>query len=247
MFNDSESAERIISASDCLECRDWCINSEYPKQHLFHFDLNIIHEWNNEQKQLIKSVTKFKKELKLISFHLSSCYMNPVIIEDMFQPNGKLYSRQEMILNAKNNIAWLKGFLNKDINIAVENTNYYPTPAYKYITEGNFIEQVVIENKINFLFDISHAMITAHNIKTDYRKYRGTLPIASTVQLHVSNFKINEDGIAVDKHDLPDESIYNEVKEIIKCNPVKYLTVEFYEETAGLLETIQKYRSVNLS
>ena len=90
-------------------------------------------------------------------------------------------------------------------------------------------------------------MITAHNIKTDYRKYRGTLPIASTVQLHVSNFKINEDGIAVDKHDLPDESIYNEVKEIIKCNPVKYLTVEFYEETAGLLETIQKYRSVNLS
>lgn len=45
LFNDSESAERIISASDCPECRDWCINSEYPKQHLFHFDLNIIHPY----------------------------------------------------------------------------------------------------------------------------------------------------------------------------------------------------------
>ena len=84
LFNSEESAKRIISASDCLECRDESLSQMYPKQYLFHFDLSIIHEWDKEQKDYLYSAILSKPGLKLITFHMASSYNNAIINHSFF-------------------------------------------------------------------------------------------------------------------------------------------------------------------
>ena len=56
---------------------------------------------------------------------------------------------------------WLrKNFRNK-LLIGLENNNYYPTKAYDFVTDGDFIDKVVRDNnKLFFLFDLAHAQVT---------------------------------------------------------------------------------------
>ena len=244
LFDSREWAERIIDASDCLECRAESPPLKYPKQHLFHFDLNIIHEWNREQKDYLYLAILSKPELKLITFHMASSYRNASFKDGMFFPNGRPYSREELLLNAEENITWLHAFIGEDISIGVENNNYYPIPAYRYVSDGDFITQVVVDNNISFLFDIAHARITAHNKGISYEDYRSTLPLNFVIQLHICKHGINEKNLAWDAHELPDESILQEIEEIINRHPFKYLTIEYYKDIDNLLQILGRCKKL---
>ncbi|RPH52395.1 MAG: DUF692 family protein [Desulfobacteraceae bacterium] len=241
LFKEGKYAEQIIMLSDCLECREWCIQTQLPKQELIHFDVNIIHNWNNEIKQYINNSILSKPELELVTFHMAACCDMPLVRNGMYQPGGRQYSRKELLENAAMNIKWLRSFLPQGIEIGVENTNYFPTPAYCYITESDFITDVVTKNNIHLLLDIAHGKITAYNKKIDYRDYLATLPINNMIQLHISGHGIDSNNIAYDAHDLPDESIYREVQSMIEMFPVKYLTVEFYKDHDGIIRELERY------
>lgn len=116
------------------------------------------------RKVYIKELIESKTNLKLISFHMSSACHEPIVSKyGICQCGGKVYSRHEMCDNAESNIAWIRSFLDSDIDIAIENNNYYPTSAYNDITEGDFISNIVKMNNTYFLFDIAHAIVTACN------------------------------------------------------------------------------------
>ena len=72
LFKTFADAERIIAASDCLECRDESVDSPYPRQYLFHSDLSIINKWSEGQREYLEKILAKKRELELITFHLSS-------------------------------------------------------------------------------------------------------------------------------------------------------------------------------
>lgn len=244
LFKQGQYAEKIIMLSDCLECRQWCINARHPKQELVHFDINIIHYWNRKLKYYIKRSINSKIHLELVTFHMASLYDAPLIIKGMYQPGGRKYSRQELLENAKQNIIWLRSILPENVLIGVESNNYYPTPAYNYITDGDFITQVVEENSIKFLFDIAHGKITAHNKSMAYNEYRAMLPLNKTIQVHISNHKINRQNIAIDAHEIPDDEIYHEVKDLITSYPIKYLTIECYHDFEKVIHTMDRFRQL---
>jgi len=159
----------------------------------------------------------------------------------MFQPGGVQYCREDLLKNARVNILWLRSFLTEEIAIAVENNNYYPTPTYDYITDSDFIAEVVEENDIKFLLDIAHAKITAHNRGIDYGKYLAALPLKDTIQIHISSHRINSARLACDAHELPGEMIYREVRSLVKAYPVKYLTVEYYKDSKKVIRALRRY------
>ena len=138
---------------------------------------------------------------------------------------------------------WLRSFLNPRILIAVENNNYFPTEAYQMVTDGDFITQIVEENDLEFLFDIAHAKITAHNRSLDYSDYLKTLPIDRTVQIHISRYEI-KNGLARDAHKLPDEKTWQEVKILLDKIPVRYATIEYYKDYDGLVRGLKKLRDL---
>lgn len=244
LFLKQHSAQNIMMISDSLECREWCIDAQYPKQELIHFDINIIHYWDKELRRYIYSSILSKLMVKLVTFHVSASCDTPLESNGMYQPGGIQYSREELLDNAKNNILWLRTFLTENVLIGVENNNYYPTPAYDYITDCDFLTQIVEQNNIYFLLDVAHAKITAHNRKLDYEQYLAALPLKDTIQIHISKHKINSENMAYDAHELPDESIYREVSELLRVFPVKYLTIEYYKDHNKAVKELRRYKKL---
>jgi uncharacterized protein (UPF0276 family) len=243
LFEDPQSARRIASASDCLECRDHTVENGLPGQRLFHCDKEIVHPWTNEDRAYIERMISSKPDLRLISFHMASCCSHPKLVDGVFQPDGEMYSRDDLKDFASDNVRWLKEMVRqRGIEIAVENNNYYPTAAYEHITDGKFIKEVVEGCGIGFLFDIAHARVTAHNRGFAYADYLAALPMGRMIQVHVSQHAINQQGMAFDAHILPQESLYQDMGDVVDTWKPQYLTVEFYKNTDELIGILQRCR-----
>jgi uncharacterized protein (UPF0276 family) len=145
-----------------------------------------------------------------------------------------------MLKFAQKNIFWLKKNLKKEIKIGLENNNYYPSRSYKYVTDAKFIKKIVEENKIYFLLDVAHSMITAYNRKINFFKYLYSLPLNQVIQIHIcSPGKDNKNNILIDSHLRPSKKIFNLIIKILKkFKQIEYLTIEYYKDTKGLIESI---------
>ncbi len=226
LFKDPINVFEISRYSDCLECRDDSFDFIGGEQEVFHCDLQPIHKLNQDQFKYLEKIKNTKSRLKLISFHCASCCDNPVVdSHGVFQDGGLKYSRDEMLGNAKYNFSVIKKIFGADIEIAIENNNYYFSSAYEFIADPEFISSVVNDNNLGFLFDIAHAKVTCYNRKINFDDYKKNLPLDKIVQLHVCHYGINKNGSAYDAHDLPTSEEMEEVKNLINEFNVKYLTV----------------------
>ena len=173
------------------------------------------------------------------------CCHGENIINGIFQLDGKIYSRQEMVDNSIENTQWLRNILNDNVSIGLENNNYYPSPAYDIVADGDFITQVLEENNLFLLLDIAHAMVTAHNKKISYGQYISTLPFDKLIQLHICQPELPEGEIAWDAHNEPNHEMYLEVLRLIKKYPtIQYLTIEYYRDKNILIGSIKKLRQL---
>lgn len=244
LFENPQYAQAIIENSDCLECREHSLDLEFANEELFHSDLQPIHQIKDEDTSFLKEVVRKKPQLKLISFHVGSSCQNPLLVNNIYQIGGRKYSREELLDNARENFKCIKQAV-AGIQIAVENNNYYPTEAYDYITDADFISQLVRENDIALLLDISHAHITAHNKGIDFSAYKSMLPLEEVVQFHICEYGVNPQGLAYDAHKCPKDRQWQEVKDIAgECRNLKYITVEIYEDVDELKGALKKAKEV---
>lgn len=245
LFKKKEEAEIISNHSDCLECRDHSIFSDRLNQELFHCELQPIHKFGNKEIEYLEKIKFLKTDLKLISFHLGSCYKNPILKNGRFYPNGLKVSRDQLLENAKNNLILIKKIFGSNIKIAVENNNHYNTEAYDFITRPDFISEVVNRNDINFLYDIAHSKISSHNLEMTLENYEKTLPMDKIIQIHIAKPGYNEIGKIYDKHDVPTENEIREVSQLIKkFSKIKYLTVEYYKSSFNLVNFLKQLKII---
>ena len=212
---------------------------------MFHVDIDLTCDWNDERKDYLKKIFKKKKELKLITFQATKCCSKELIAKKIFQLYGKAYNRYEMLENANLNIKWLRTVLNREVAIGLENNNYYPSSAYDIITEGDFISEIVNQNNIFLLLDIAHAKVTAHYKQLIYDNYLDSLPLDKTIQLHICKPNIPGKGMAFDVHEAPNDQMFQEVLNLTKkYKKIKYLTIEYYKDKNVLIESILKLRNI---
>ena len=245
LFDNSTDARAIMGESDCLECRDASVNAVFPAQLLFHCEIQPIHELGKEEFFYLAKIARTKMDLKLITFHAASSCDKPYIDGYMFQPKGRRYSRGKMLHNASVNFSRIKAIFGREIKIALENNNYYPTEAYQVVTDADFIREIVYENDISFLFDAAHARVTAHNKKLAYEDYKSHLPLDKMVQIHLCQSDIDKNGIAYDAHHLPGKEDWQEIKSLVLAYPgVEYLTIEFYKDKNKLINSLKKAKEI---
>ena len=166
--------------------------------------LQLIHKFSKEDINSLIQIKSEKLDLKLISFvwhHVIKSQSK----KRYFYPNGIKISVEELKRNAQTNINTIKEIFGKDISISVENNNYYKTEAYDYVTDPDFISSIVYDNDINFLFDISHARISAYNSGVDYCEYLLKLPLNRVNQIHISKEDVDSNGEVFDAHELPSD------------------------------------------
>ncbi|MCP3930794.1 MAG: DUF692 family protein [Bacteroidetes bacterium] len=243
LFRDPKVAETIIELSDCLECRDSSINVEFNKQELFHCELQPIHKFTIEDFKYLEKIATQKPELKLISFHAATSCSNPILDGHMFQAGGDNYTKKNMLDNSKKNFSEIKKIFGSNVKVVIENNNYYPTEAYNLITDSDFLQEVVMENDIEFLLDIAHAEVTAFNKTIPFEEYLYSLPLNRIIQIHICQFGLTPDMKAYDAHDVPNEKSWHTMESImIKYSNVKYITLEYYKNATILLQTLKYLR-----
>ena len=247
LFKDRLQAEEIILNSDYLECRDHSIYTEVLMQTVFHCELQPCHKLEESDFVYLEKIQKEKSNLELVSFHLASSCHSPILVDGVFQPNGYNYSKIELLQNAKINFKRIKKIFGKNVFLAIENNNFYPTLAYHYITEPSFISELVISNEINFLFDIAHAKISAFNKGLTYEEYKKDLPLSKTIQLHICKSAI-KNQLAYDAHFMPDDYEWSEVVSLLEAYVnIKYLTIEYYHDFNGLIISLKKLKKILLN
>jgi|694.fasta_scaffold127661_2 hypothetical protein len=244
LFLKKKDAKNIIKYSDCLEIREKNLFLNYKNENLFHLDHDIIHPWTNSFKKNLKKILIKKNNIKLITFQATRCCEGRSVKNGKFQLSGDAFSRDQMLKFAKKNIFWLKKNLKKEIKIGIENNNYYSSMPYKHVTDAKFIKKIVEENKIFFLLDVAHAMITAYNRKINFIRYLYSLPLKQTIQLHIccpSND--NKNNILIDSHLRPNKRMLNLVIKILKkFKQIEYLTIEYYRDAKILIRSIVALR-----
>lgn len=245
LFNNSIDAKYLMDNSDCIECREQSIDAILPKQEVFHCSIQPIHKLDKCDFFYLENIAKSKLDLKLITFHAASSCSKPYIEGQMFRMSGVQYSREELLKNAKENILRIKALFGSQVSVGIENNNYYPTEAYRWITDTDFIGQIVYENDIFFLFDTAHAKVAAHNRTLNYEDYKYKLPLDKMVQIHICRHAVGENNIAYDEHDLPGKEEWEELKRLISagCN-VRYLTIEYYKDTNKLIKSLKEVRGI---
>jgi uncharacterized protein (UPF0276 family) len=244
LFENKEYEKIIVGNSDVLECRDRSIDytNHISKQELFHCELQPIHEWSDTEWGYLQKIKDTKPDLKLLTLHLASCCDKPLLGGRMFELGGREYTREEMQNFAKENFKKIKSIFGNDIDIAVENNNYYPTEAYRDVTEATFISEIVHDNDLKFLFDIAHAKVTCFNKDINFERYKSELPLDMTTQIHICSYSIDDKlNQAYDAHKYPNDEELLEVSKIIsECKNVKYLTVEYYRDIENLEISLKK-------
>ena len=244
LFKDPEDAELIISVSDCLECRDDTILENYSGEELYHCELQPIHIWNDSEISLLERIVERKRSLKVISFHMASSCTNPQLIGNRFERGDVYYDREELLQNAKRNFEKIRSILGHEMKFAVENNNYFPTAAYEHIADAKFITEIVHSCNLFFLFDLAHAHISAANMNTTYSSYVKQLPIDSAIQLHISRFAFDDDGMAYDSHEIPSKFEWSKVVQLMKKNKRDYVSIEYYKDTKTLVKELSHLRSL---
>tara|TARA_B100000787_G_C16196405_1_gene301191 strand:- start:1048 stop:1821 length:774 start_codon:yes stop_codon:yes gene_type:complete len=246
LFENSDYKKIIIDNSDEFECRDRSIDSTIDNQTLFHCELQPIHQWGKEEWSFLKKIKNSKPDLRLITFHLASCCDAPILSENMFKLGGREYSQDEMFDIARSNFSEIKVLFGSDVSIAVENNNYYPTEAYRDVTEASFISKIVYDNDLKFLFDLSHARVTCFNKNVNFDRYKNDLPLDRTIQLHICTFGIDkEKELAYDAHNFPDDEELLEIQGLIKeYKSIEYLTVEYYRDIENLEASLKRVREL---
>tara|TARA_B100000315_G_C14589961_1_gene595225 strand:+ start:3478 stop:4266 length:789 start_codon:yes stop_codon:yes gene_type:complete len=246
LFDDKKQAERLIRCSDCLECRDRSIQAVFPDQCVFHTDIQLVHSFSDPDVRHLEQIALRKTVLQVISFHAATSCSDPVLNGRHYYPGGLECSRDELLKQANRNVNKVRSIFGDKVIIALENNNYYPTDAYHYITDASFLTEIVKDNGLKFLFDISHARITSLNRKMPYNDYVDELPVMQTIQLHLGNFGIDERGMAFDNHDLPpDAQQWIDVRSVIKsASELRYLTIEYYKDIDELENLLNNARDM---
>jgi uncharacterized protein (UPF0276 family) len=205
--------------------------------------MDLVHEWDDSVRSYLAQAFRKKPDLELITFQATRRCKGERLVSGMFELEGKVYSEKEMLENSLENTKWLRSVLDSRIRVGLENNNYYPKPAYEIVTEGEFISNIIRSNGLVLLLDIAHAMITAYNKKIKYEKYLESLPIKSLAQVHICQPDINNDGIAYDAHNAPEDSMINEMLSYMQCiDCLKYVTIEYYKDKDTLISSINRIK-----
>jgi len=245
LFNNPRHARHIMENSDCLECRDGSLNSSLPGQEVFHCGIQPIHKLDNADFYYLDKIAKSRPELKLITFHAASSCDKPYLEGRIFRVGGVQCSRDEMLRNARENISQIKAIFGSQVGVGIENNNYYPTEAYRWITDADFLRQIVHENDMLFLFDLAHARVTVHNRKIDYGHYKSELPLDKMVQIHICRHAFDRNNVAYDEHNLPAKEEWEELKDLISAKGnIQYLTIEYYKDVDGLIKALKKMKKI---
>ena len=240
LFQKASSAQmgKILSLSDVLEERDRGIACESDLPRIFHCELSVVVKWTEEEINHVAELVRSQKIL-LVSFHVPSCFEKPLIENGVFVPVGTRIREEEMLKNAKKNVADLRKIIGNKVEVAIENNNYFKTGAYESVCEPPFQTALCEHIPCALLLDIGHAEISARHMGTALNEYIVGLPLDKVRQIHLSGITRGEKENK-DSHEALNELDWKQFADILPlCPNLGHVTIEYYKEPTVLIKMLR--------
>lgn len=193
---------------------------------VFHSEYQIHVEWTSQDRLQLVSKLNLYSNLEAVSFHMATRFRRYGVYDGVAAGIGEPMTAEAMLNAADMNIRWFRSVFT-NIKVLVENNNDLGGEAYSLVTDPVFISEVVAANKIHFLFDYAHALISSYNQRVGFWKYFSQLPVDNILQVHLSEPGF-VNGIAKDAHEIPCDSQIEFCLNQLNPN-VKYYTIEYYK------------------
>jgi len=181
----------------------------------------------------------------LFSFDFGPAVEKVSVKDHYYVTESRILSKTEIQDKISENLDYVKKKFRGIL--AVENLNYFPTPAYEHVCEPDFLRHVIEGAGLYLVLDIAHAKISAHNLGYDVRQYLSSLPLDRVREVHLSAPGIKGD-VWRDLHDEPGDDEYA-LLDFVRAKTVHgfYVTVEYYKDLAvlaGIYAALDKRYSV---
>jgi uncharacterized protein (UPF0276 family) len=182
------------------------------------------------------------------------------------QPASALLSRQRALENIARNARVLAASLT--VPLILENVPFFPNLAHMHITEPEFITEVIERSGCDLLLDLAHARVSASVLRCDVRDYLARLPLARTVELHLSGprplkeldakrralveenarsvahlISFGEDDL-VDAHAPMQEEDYVLLEWVLRRAEPKAISLEYFRQPEALREQLLRLNSI---
>ncbi|MCX6545111.1 MAG: DUF692 family protein [Acidobacteria bacterium] len=227
----------LLRLARVLEVRDHSQTIQNRSHRIiYHSDASIVVDFSDEQVAHLARIVGEYSDIEMVSFHVASCYNRPKLIDGRFVPSGRRRRRLEMLETASKNLARVAGMLPEGTSVAIENNNYFPTGAYEDVCDPQFLTDLTREGNLGFVFDWSHAQISAAHLGVQVSDYITQLPLTRTVQVHISAPKETGSGW-VDAHSLPPiEDVVAGARWTAHATGLRYVTPEYYRDISALIK-----------
>lgn len=240
-FLDAGNSRKICEASASLELRPELKIPAREWQHFSHchvsdpvFDINL--KWEIAVKERLEQLLEGGSGIPAtLSFHLArDCEGTQTDDVGRYIPAGRFLERDEMISNIAENTNWLRNRYGSEV--LIENNNFYNTGAYGLVTDPEFISEAIVSTDVGFLFDFAHAVVSAHNLGTNFSQYVEELPLDRVKQIHVSSPRLRK-GEMLDSHELPDLDMVRAAIDLVteKTAQIPAVSIEYYKSVEHLV------------
>jgi len=203
---------------------------------LFHSGMGIVQRGFIEYVDLIIDYLN-DNDFKLFSFDLGPSAEDVEYNDYFYITRSAVIGKSQLKKRIQRGLSYIKRKF-KGI-IALENLNYFPTPAYSTVCDADFIKEVIEENDVYLTLDIAHAIISANNLSINLFNYLSSLPLDRVIEVHLSA-PGKKNGKWKDCHERPGRQEFKVLDFLAERIPMNsYLVVEYYKDYISL-HTIYK-------
>jgi len=152
-------------------------------------------------------------------------------------PGTRLLSRDEARANIVRNARQLAAAVS--VPLLLENIPRFFNRAHDHVTEPDFVAQVIAETGCDLLLDLAHVQVSAAALGYPVHDYLARLPLARTVEIHVSGPRLR-DGVLTDCHEPLQEEDYRLLAWVLERTRPRMVTLEYARDKAALAEQIRR-------
>ena len=248
LFTNGSDVTDICNLSDQLEARERTCELELDNTTHYHIDFDLNLGLSKKQLDFLEKHVKNRESIQTLTFQASRDCIASDLQDGMFRLSSKPLAFSEQLLNIKKSISLIKDIVGTSRTIGIENNNYYPTGAYDICTSRKFLSTILEETGLMFLFDMAHAMVTAHNLNEDFKDYSDCLLSSGRcLQLHLCepSFTYRDgESFSIDAHNLPIPNTTLQAIQISKDFDIPAITVEYYRDACKLSEYLLYLRKI---
>ena len=206
------------------------------KQYLYHSNYSVTlddvyslikHEIND----LLPKNLKFKR----ISFDIGPSYSSVDVKNNMYYPKSNFLEKHTIISILESQITKLKQLCDNNVELAIENLNFYPTGAYKNVCEPAFYNEICDKFQLFQVLDISHLLVSCFYMNIDFKTMLDKVNHKYVKEIHISKPNIIDKKM-IDSHDIPVEDDFENLYSAIIKNKNKDIDVviEYWQNPSYL-------------